>query len=121
MKLMEEASAISTHSGYLFPAPGASNDKTDPAAFDQPINPEAASRGMTRARKIDEDAGAGDWNGFGIEHFTTHDLRRTTASHMASMKVPEGVERTSPKTRAPMPPAVTTATPTTTKNATPST
>lgn len=91
MKLIEEASAISTHSGYLFPAPGASNDKTDPAAIDQPINPEAASRGMTRARKTDEDADADDWNGFGIEHFTTHDLRRTTASHMASMKVPEGV------------------------------
>jgi integrase len=73
VRLIEEALQLGSESAFVFPAPGG----------EAPMNPKAATRAMTRARK-----------GFGIDHFTVHDLRRTAASNMAALGIsPDTIAR----------------------------
>jgi integrase len=73
VRLIGEAAALSGNSAYMFPSPRGGKDA--------PVHTKAASRAMTRAR---------GGKGFGIEHFTTHDLRRTCASLMAAIGIQLG-------------------------------
>ena len=66
LKLLEHVRAASPVSDWLFPSPKGG-----------PVDPHAFTRAVSRLRKVLE-----------IEAFTVHDLRRTAASHMASLGIP---------------------------------
>jgi len=66
LKLLENVRAASPVSDWLFPSPKGG-----------PVDPHAFTRAVSRLRKV-----------LKIEAFTVHDLRRTAASHMASIGIP---------------------------------
>lgn len=70
MELVQQAIERSGSSPFLFPGRGTNG----------PIHPEAASHAVLRSREV-----------LPVEPFTAHDLRRTTASHMAEMGVADGI------------------------------
>ena len=68
LKVFEEVQVLSGDSAYLFPA----------SSGDSPIT----ERAVSRAVRNNEDF-------FNIPHFTPHDLRRTVASKMTEIKIPQ--------------------------------
>lgn len=70
LRLVAQAIALSGDSAFVFPSP---------SVEDAPVHATAATRAMTRSRKV-----------LGLAHFTAHDLRRTCASHMAEMGILPG-------------------------------
>ena len=68
LKVLEEVQVLSGDSAYLFPA----------SSGDSPIT----ERAVSRAVRNNEDF-------FNIPHFTPHDLRRTVASKMTEIKIPQ--------------------------------
>ncbi|MFO7602557.1 MAG: tyrosine-type recombinase/integrase [Gammaproteobacteria bacterium] len=76
MNLIGELKQLSIDSDFLFPSPIKITGESEENRCTQPIKPGALTRAITRNRDI-----------FGISHFTSHDLRRTAASHMTSIGI----------------------------------
>lgn len=77
MTLLQELKTLSAESAYLFPSPIKVRGEIDEEHRHQPIKPGALTRAITRNRDV-----------FDVKEFTSHDLRRTAASHMTSIGIP---------------------------------
>ncbi len=67
VRVLQQAQNLANDSRYVFPS----------GTRDEPVRPRSLTQAIARNRAV-----------FGCNHFTPHDLRRTAASYMTSMRIP---------------------------------